>query len=58
MDALVEVHSVDEMRRATRCGAKLIGVNNRNLSTFGVSLNVSVGLAREAPAEASITKVG
>lgn len=52
MDALVEVHSVDEMHRANRCGATVIGVNNRNLSTFEVSLNVSLGLAREAPAEA------
>ena len=52
MDALVEVHSLDEMRRAKRCGATLIGVNNRNLSTFEVSLDISLGLARETPAEA------
>ena len=52
MDALVEVHTSDEMRRAARCGAKLIGVNNRDLRTFEVSLETSLSLAREAPSEA------
>jgi len=52
MDALVEVHTSDEMRRAAACGAKLIGVNNRDLRTFAVSLETSLSLAREAPPEA------
>ena len=52
MDALVEVHTSDEMKRAAACGAKLIGVNNRDLRTFEVSLETSLRLAREAPAEA------
>jgi len=52
MDALVEVHTSEEMRRAAACGAKLIGVNNRDLRTFEVSLETSVSLAREAPPEA------
>ncbi len=52
MDALVEVHTSDEMKRAAACGAKLIGVNNRNLRTFEVSLETSLSLAREAPSEA------
>ena len=52
MDALVEVHTSDEMKRAAACGAKLIGVNNRDLRTFVVSLETSLSLAREAPSEA------
>jgi indole-3-glycerol phosphate synthase len=50
MDALVEVHTKDEMRRGVNAGATLIGVNNRDLHSFKVSLNVSVELAIDAPA--------
>jgi indole-3-glycerol phosphate synthase len=52
MDALVEVHTADELRRAAGCGAKLVGVNNRNLHTFEVSLETSVELAARAPQDA------
>ena len=52
IDALVEVHTRDEMRRAVAAGASLIGINNRNLKTFEVSLETSVELATEAPANA------
>jgi len=49
MDALVEVHTRDEMERAVAHGAKLIGVNNRDLRTFDVSTETSLQLARFAP---------
>jgi indole-3-glycerol phosphate synthase len=51
LDALVEVHTKEEILRAEDCGARLIGVNNRNLKTFEVSLETSVALAAIAPAE-------
>ena len=52
MDALVEVHTSEEMKRAKAAGATLIGVNNRDLRTFTVSLETSLTLARQAPPEA------
>ncbi len=52
MDALIEVHTSEEMVRAAASGASLIGVNNRNLHTFEVSIDVSLELRQEAPVEA------
>lgn len=51
MDALVEVHTRGELDRAVACGARLIGVNNRDLGTFKVSVATSGELARFAPAD-------
>jgi len=49
LDAVVEVHTSDELRRALDAGVKVIGVNNRDLKTFQISLNTSERLIAEAP---------
>jgi indole-3-glycerol phosphate synthase / phosphoribosylanthranilate isomerase len=51
LDALVEVHDRDELRRALAVGARLIGVNNRDLRTMEVSLQTALDLAPEIPDE-------
>ena len=51
LDALIEVHTSEELRRALNAGAKIIGVNNRDLQTFEVSLSTSEQLISEAPAD-------
>ena len=51
LDALVEVHTREELNRALGAGAKIIGINNRNLATFDVDLAVTEELCREAPDE-------
>ena len=49
-DALVEVHDERELERAVGGGARLIGVNNRNLRDLGVDLATSERLSRQIPA--------
>ena len=45
LDALVEVHSEEELEEATLAGARLIGINNRDLKTFQTDLHTSVRLS-------------
>jgi indole-3-glycerol phosphate synthase len=54
LDALVEVHTPEEMTRAARAGASIIGVNNRDLKTFKVDLDTSLRLAALAPEETTL----
>ncbi len=49
IEALVEVHDEKELMQALTAGAKIIGVNNRNLKTFNVSLETSKQLIRKIP---------
>jgi indole-3-glycerol phosphate synthase len=54
LDALVEVHTAEELQRAATLGATLIGVNNRNLKTLKVDLETSLRLAELAPSDATL----
>jgi indole-3-glycerol phosphate synthase len=49
LDALVEVHTMEELDRALETDAKLIGINNRNLATFQVDLTTTEILSEQVP---------
>jgi len=51
LEALVEVHTREELRRAVDAGARILGVNNRDLRTFEVSVESSLALIEEIPEE-------
>ncbi len=51
LDALVEVHDEAELQIALESDAKIIGVNNRNLTTFETDLQTSVALAKLIPSD-------
>lgn len=52
LDALVEVHTLEELERVKKIGSKIIGINNRDLHSFKVSLDVSRELIKHAPKDA------
>ena len=49
MDVLIEVHDADELQRSLPLGNTLVGINNRNLHTFDVTLQATIDLLDQIP---------
>ncbi len=54
LDVLVEVHSLPELETSLELGAKLIGINNRDLTTFKVNLETTEHLSEEVPDDVTL----
>jgi indole-3-glycerol phosphate synthase len=57
MDALVEVHDLEELTRALNAGADLVGINNRDLETFEVDEDRTAKLAGRIPDEVTLVSL-
>ncbi len=59
MDALVEIHTPEDARTVAACGARLVGINNRNLSTFETDIAIAMDLvSRLAPGQVPVAASG
>lgn len=59
MDALVEIHTEDDLEMARTSGARLIGINNRNLATFDTDIHNAMAMARRlAPEQIAVAASG
>ena len=54
MEPLVEVHNLPQLHTALNAGAKFIGINNRDLRTFRVNLDVSLQLVKKIPRDRTV----
>ena len=54
LDILIEVHSEDELFDALTIDPKLLGINNRDLTTFEVDKNLSIKLAKQMPNDITV----
>jgi indole-3-glycerol phosphate synthase len=51
IDCLVEVHTIEELKRALQCGADIIGINNRDLDTFVVDVRTCENIVPHVPSD-------
>lgn len=59
LDALVEVHSAAELEVATEAGARLVGINNRDLASFKTDIQTSISLVKMLdPAQVAVAESG
>lgn len=54
LDVLIEVHNLEELERALKISPELLGINNRNLSSFEVDIQNSIDLLEKIPSDVTI----